>query len=198
MALQTFLKRYVKAVAAGKDLRIPGKGDFIFVESASKTFSLQRDDGQRMDVKGRFKLRFAPDVFQALIVTNLSSTETLYFTIWIGAGDISYDEIVLPATTLVGQVVALADGASMDLPGVNASGQRRKQVTITLRPALAGRVEVYDDDNDTLLAIVAAASSGGGFAIETDANLRIKNKTGVAIASEVDPRDIAVSESWYL
>lgn len=198
MALQTYLKRYVKAIGAGKSLRIPGKGDFFFIESASKTFTIQRDDGQSMDAKGRFKLRFTPEVFTSLTITNLSATDTLFVTLWIGSGDISYDEIVLPQTTLIGQVVTLADGATLVLPGVNDDGQRRKQVTITLRPALAGRIEVYDNDNNTLLAIVAAASSGGGFAIETDANLRLKNKTGLAIDSETDPRDIAVSETWYL
>jgi hypothetical protein len=202
MSSQTFLKRYVKRITvAQQSVDIPGAGSFIFVESASQAFQIQIDQKQRSDVKGRFKLNYAPDEFRRLTIYN-TGTATLTVIIWIGAGGISYDEIVIPQTVITGQTVALADDGEMSCVGVNASGQRRKQITITLRPSLAGRVEVYSIDSagvkDDLLAIVAASSSGGGFAIETDVDLIIRNKTGGAISSTVDPRDIAVAETFYV
>lgn len=200
--IQTYLNRYERTVGASKNLIIPGDGDFVFVESASRFFSLQPEDRSTLQTKGRFKMRLEP--FRRLTVTNLSDTEALKLVLWVGKGDISYDEIVLPQTVLIGAEIDLDPTDTQDFRGVDTTGRRRKQFTLTLRPGLDGHgnIAVYEIDeigqaaNGTLLAIIGAASSGGGFAIETDQNLRIVNNMDVNVNS-TDP-DIAVAETRYL
>lgn len=200
--IETYLNRIQRTIAAGASLVIPGDGNFIFVESASNYFELQPEDRRTIQLKGRFKALFEP--FRRITLTNTSSTEKLTVVLWIGKGDISYDEIVLPQTVMVGADIDLDAGEEQDFAGVDSQGRRRKQFTLTLRPGLDGHghiavyeiAEIGQVADGELIAIIGAASAGGGFAIETDQNLRIVNNMDVNVNS-TDP-DIAVAETRYL
>jgi hypothetical protein len=194
--LETFLKDCTRVVLPGESVTIPGAGAFIFVESASVAFELQPDDRRRVRAKAKFKMRFAP--FTALNIFNTHATKTLKIIIWIGTGEVDYNEIFLPQTELIPHDITLANLATLDLPGVNSSQQVRKQITVTLGPSIPGRVELYNADTETIVAIISASSSGGGFCIETSQDLILRNKTGQALSSLVDTIDIAVASTWYI
>jgi hypothetical protein len=184
-------------ILAGEFELIHTYGSVIFVEKASADFEFKLDNGPRQAARQNLICNFAPEIFQTLRLFNLSATEVLWVVIWTGVAGVTFNEFVLPPTAMVGQDVNLAAAATQDFPGINSTGQRRKQFTMTLKPALVGNVSIADKDTGKLLAIVAASSSGGGFALETDANLRITNNTAALISSTVAPFDIAVAETFY-
>lgn len=192
---ETFLKQCQRKVLPGESVAIPGAGELIFVETASIPFEMQAGEGRRVQAKGKFKLRFQP--FTQLFIFNTHATRTLTVILWIGTGDVDYNELFLPATVVIPQRVQLAHLATLDLPGVNSDGQRRKQVTVTLGPSVPGRVEVYQSSSSRIIAIIAASSSGGGFCIETDDDLILRNFTTQFISSETDTKDIALCETFY-
>jgi hypothetical protein len=195
--LDSFLKRVERRIEAGGRVKIPGVGEKIFVERATIAFKCQADDRMEFDLKRRASIKIDP--FNAVTIHNPHATKTLTVVLWIGRGEAKIDELSFPSTEVLGHVIeTLADEDEIILPGIDSDGRTREQLTITLRPGVAGRIEVYNDDDDSLLAIVAAGgSASNGIALRTDCNIKIKNMTGGALSSETDPRDIAVAESWF-
>lgn len=199
MPIDTYLKRVRRVIAANGSVKIPGVGELIFVESASSYFTLQADQRMPIQTKSRFKMRM--EEFRALEITNPSATDELTVVLWVGRGDIDYTEVVLPQTINSSVAIDLADDGKLEIPGIDSEGRRRKQITVSMRPALANHLQIFDDDPDNggaLLAIIAASSSGGGFAIETDGTLWLKNKTGGAIQSTGATPDVAIMQTFYL
>lgn len=187
-------------VAAGKQVQVDIVGRFFRCREASNAFNLKvGSDTYTLEGGDEFTVRDTDDDFKRLVFVNLSSTEELTVEFFAGKNIVRSAYVKLPRTRIVGHDINLANTAELAFPGIDEFGKRRKQFTVTLKPGTAStdRLLVYDDDADKLLAIVSPVSSGGGFAIETDSNLRIVNRTGSAVESTSSDPDIAVAETFY-
>lgn len=184
-------------------------GSYFRVRSASAAFDLKIESQTYNGLEaGDQVTRDKP--FRKLTFINLSADDDLVVEFYAGeAGGAGGGSALtnttsqIPSTRMVGSDIALAQDDSQDFPGVDEFGKRRKQFTLTVGPDIQGSILVFDADTSELLAIISTNETAGvGFAIETDANLRIINCTdenpissaGVTFAS---PPDIAVAETFY-
>lgn len=184
-------------IPAGESRHVTGPGNFILIEEATAPFNLYIDGGPKREVRGGQRV---PNdaIWNMARLENASSTKALRVRIKAGVGDGESAYAYIPPSSTDGVLIAaLADGSAVDLLGVDSSGRRRKEVTITLKPSLAGTVQIRNKTSGRLMALIAASSSGGGFRIETDEDLTLTNKTGGAIDSTTATPDIAVYESFY-
>ena len=181
-------------------VRLNVTGRYFRCREASAAFQLKVNN-EVFTLEGGDELTIpeGDEPFKQLVFTNLSSTEELTVDFIAGLAVVSTAYNKLPRTRMVGHNLELANNEETTFAGLDEFGKRRKQFTITLKPGTAATdyVLVYDDDEGTLLAIISQASSGAGFAIETDANIRIVNKTGSTVESTSDTPDIAVAETFY-
>jgi hypothetical protein len=188
-------------IEAGQRVVTAVSGVFFAVREASAAFKLKignktwtLEGGDQVQVDGGFN---------RVTLINLSTTEDLTVDFVAGAQRFNLDYVKLPRTRIVGQTVNLAQDATQDFLGLDEFGKRRKQFTITVGPDIQGSILVFDKDEGTLLAIVSANETAGvGFAIETDANLQIKNCTNEnpitsAGATFANQPTIAVAETFY-
>lgn len=186
-------------VEAGKRLIVNVQGRFFRCREASDIFDIKiGTDTYTLEGGDEVAVRDTDGDFKQLTFINLSATVPLLVDFFAGKNVVTSQYVKLPRTVMIGHDINLANNASLAFPGV-VDGKRRKQFTVTLKPGTAStdRLLVYDDDDDKLLAIISPASSGAGFAIETDANLSITNKTGATVESTSSDPDIAVAETFY-
>lgn len=190
----SFLSRHEITVTAGSSREIPADGSLFVVKEASQFFDVQFDNRERMTVEELFQVNISPDTFQRVRIFATGSDD-LKLICYTGRAGVSYNVLRFPPTKMTGNTVNLADGASQTFSGISSEGKRRKQITVTLRPSIAGHVRLYKGAE--LLAIVAASSSGGGFALETDDDIILTNATGGVISDTGATPDIAVAETFY-
>lgn len=187
-------------VSAGGRVTVSVVGRFFRCREASAAFQLKAgSDTYTLEGGDEFVVRESDKAFKNLTFVNLSADDELLVDFFAGNNVVQNAYVKLPRTQVFGRTVeALAVDGTQVFPGV-VDGKRRKQFTVTVRNGLSGKVLLYNDDTDELLAIIAAnATAGVGFAIETDSNLRIKNRTGAPLdnTSATDP-DISVAETFY-
>lgn len=181
-------------VAAGKTREVRIVGRFFRCREASAAFDLKIDsDTYTCEGGDELAVRDSDADFTKLLFTNLSATETLTVDFFAGKNLIRSAYVKLPRTRMEPADVNLAINASQNFPGIDANGRRRKQFTITVQ-GIDGRLEVRRLSDNRLIAVVrVATTTGSGFAIETDDDLKVVNKTGGAIT---DP-NIAIAETFY-
>lgn len=174
-------------------------GRFFRCREASAAFKLRvGTDTYTLEGGDEFTVRDNDPDFQQLTFENLSDTDDLLVDFFAGKNVIRTAYVKLPRTRMVGRDVDIANNGTQDFSGLDEFGKRRKQFTISLRSGTGGYVHVLDADEGTLLAILDSSSSlGVGFALETDANIEVRNKTGIALSSSAGTPDIAVAETFY-
>ena len=192
-------------VSAGQSMQVPVNGDRIYFAEASAAFEYQAELRPRQPGRRGKKERFEAPISN-VTVYNLSSSKALNITLVCGFLEPSDFPDQQPPTELIGHDVDLDNTDTMDLPGVStdddvyadhgvAPGRQRESIIITLRPALAGNIQVFNADTGALLAIFSV--SQGGIGLKTSANLRIKNATGGNVKSTGVGPDVAIAENFY-
>jgi hypothetical protein len=201
----------VPANDAGNAFREFSLSGYVFAcEDTSLPFSLQLGEFEIIPrVSANMELP-EPRGFQKVRLINPSLDGTdLKVAFWVGPPGFRLNSNKLPPDKWRGNAIDLNLNQTQDFPGINARGERRKQLMITLRPGLEGQgaVVLYEINDDGTtgepLATVAASSSGGGFTLDTGANVRLKNRmTGVANINSGDEAanetpDITLAENFY-
>jgi len=188
---------------------VEATGLYLLIREASSAFSLKAGS-QRFTLEGGDEIKVEGG-FKRLTFTNLSSSEDLTVDFIAGSEPFGIDYVKLPRTRIVGyDDISLGADATRDFPGIDEFGKRRKQFTLTVGPDIQGAIILYDTDTDTMLAIISTNETAGiGFAIETDANLTIKNCTDEATLTSLaagqtaaaivagSGANIAISETFY-
>lgn len=187
---------------------VPGRlivntsGRFFRCREASAAFQLKvGSDTYTLEGGDEFAIRDTDPDFKALTFINLSETDDLTVDFFAGRNVIHSAYVKLPRTRMVGRTVTIPNsGGTQEFPGLDEFGKRRKQFTVTIRSSLGGgQVDVLDTDEGKLLAILDSSSDLGiGFAIETDANITVRNRTGTnPLESDSANPEISVAETFY-
>jgi len=187
-------------VEPSKKLIVNAVGRYFRCREASAAFQLKvGSDTYTLEGGDEFTVRDDDPDFRQLTFINLSDTDDLTVDFFAGKNVVRNAYVKLPRTRSQPAVISLAVGATQDFPGIDDSGKRRKQFTMTLKNGMTGQILVRNADTGGLVAIIGAGATAGiGFALETDDNLQIQNKTGTnPIESESASPTISVIETFY-